>query len=127
MQAEATPACCSALLRLCNDLLSGFESHTCVGSPPCFISFRKRSLQRRLFIPPSLPSVHCSVHDTYCCPWISLAEARIDNAAEALPCCIDLLVRCPFLIQATNVRTHPARVVARLWLLNLLFPFTMCI
>ena len=89
--------------------------------------FRRDHVKDGFVIPPSLPSVHCSVHDTYCCRWISSAEACVFSASEALPCCIVLLVRYTFLIQATSVRTHPARVVARLWLSNLLFPFIMCI
>jgi len=87
LQAEATPACCSALLRVRANLLSGFESQTCVGIDCVFhFHFERDHVNDGFLFPPSLPSVHCSVHETYCCPWSSPDEACIFSASEPLPC-----------------------------------------
>ena len=64
LQAEASPVCCSALLRVRSYLLSGFDNQTCVGSPPCFIFISKEITSTTDFLshhPPLASTVACAI------------------------------------------------------------------
>ena len=60
MQVEATPVCCSALLRARIYLLSSFENQACIGLPPCFI-FMSEEITSTTDLVSHHPSLACTV------------------------------------------------------------------
>ena len=97
---EATPVCCSALLRVRSNLLSVFEIQTCVGSPPCFIFISEEITSTTDFLSHH-PSLACTVACTI--PTVAHGYLRARRAffthLRLFHVAFFLLVRFTYLIQ----------------------------